>query len=147
MKQLIETLPKPEEMKNERYFQIRDCGKDGCGSFEIFCVEGETPEDAIYQISCDIQTARMEKKEKIYTPGFFFREPPKWRPTIKVIEYQRGIEPLAEPNKFGKTFTNLWKVKRGGLKFTIVNNWIRVKLTNGETKSGNGYIFGSTLKN
>ena len=137
----IETLPKPEEITNQRYFQIRDCDKDGCGSFHTFCVSGDTLQEEIYQIACEEQTAAMERKEQMYIPSFF-REPPKWRLTIKVVEHQRKIEQLTEPDKNGRTYRNIWTTKPKGLKFTIVNNWIRIKLTNDEIKSANGYAFG-----
>ena len=135
-------IPKKiEDVKDERYFQIRDLGSDGCGSCETFCVSLETTNEEIYQIASEMWTNRMIQKEEVYIPSFFNRRP-RWRPTIKVIEEKRDVEKLSEPDKNGRDFRNIWMTKKKGLKFTIVNNWIRMKMTNGEVREGNGYSFG-----
>jgi len=122
----IDIPKKLEDIKDERYFQIRDLDSNGCGSCETFCVSAETSNEEVFQIASDLWTERMEQKESLYIPSFF-RERPKWRQTIKVVEQNRNTEKLPEPDKNGKDFRNIWTTKKKGLKFTITNNWIKIK--------------------
>ena len=134
-----------ENIQDERYFEIRDVDSKGCGSFNTICISADTPDEEIYQIVADEQTNEMIHKEEMYIPSVF-REPPKWRQTIKVVEQKRNIKKLDRiDERTGRDYINKWNTKKGGLKFTINNNWIRMKMTSGEVREGNGYSFGKLI--
>lgn len=144
-------IPKREDAKgNERYFEIRNCGSDGCGSFYTFAVTSDTQENEIYQIAIDLHTEHMELAEQRYYPSMFSK-PPYWRPTIKVIEQSVSYYELdAEKHKIkiersGRNYEYDWKTKRGGLKFTIVNQYIEIGYSGGRKERRNGYVFGKVL--
>jgi hypothetical protein len=129
----------PEQVGDERTFQIRNVGSDGCGSFEHFTVTSDTPEQEIFDLACTIMTEAMELKERQHMPSFF-REPPKWRNTIKVVEMKRKVIKLDKVNeRTGRDWTNEWSTKRGGLKFKIHNSWCEVTFSDGEKGRCNGY--------
>lgn len=135
-------LPKPEEMSDERYFQIRDVDtKTGCGHFDIFCVTKDTSDKEIGDIASDTWTKEMLEQERKYIPSFF-REPPKWRSVIKVVEYTRAIEKLEKINERTlRDYKNIWNTKRKGFKFKIQNGYIKIKMKSGEIYEGNGYSY------
>lgn len=147
----IDPLPTPEEMADERYFEIRDVDRDGCGMTMGYAVTSDTIPEEIYRLACLLMMDEMERRERFYIPGPF-TQPPTWRQTIKVIEVKRSIrywnpEKENERNimeRSGKKYTSDWAVKRGGLKFTIRNAWMRIK-TNRGTQQSNGYKFGSVI--
>lgn len=135
----LDKIPEPEEMNGERYFQIRDVGSDGCGSFESFCVDKDCTQEEICAIACEVHTQAMIKKEQFHIPSFF-RKPPVWRNSLKVVEQKRDITPPNEWHiKRGKTYGNAWGVKRGGFKFKITRDYIQVKYADGTTKKIQGY--------
>lgn len=143
--QILE-LPTPDQITDQRYFQIQDLDKDGCGCCKTFIVSGDTKDEDIFQIACDEWTKEMEEKEARYTPSFF-REPPKWRKTLKVIEQKRTIIKLEKPNeRTGRDYTNDWATKTKGLKFTIVLSFFRATMRSGAKFSSNSYSFGKILK-
>ena len=138
---LIEKMPSPSEMKKERYFQIRDVGKDGCGSYEAFCVSGDTKENDIGNIASEVWTNTMLWREKRHFPSMF-RQPPKWRQTISVVEIKRDIKKLDKTNeRTGRDYENVFTTKRGGFKFKIHNNYVKIIMKDGSTYAGNGYKF------
>lgn len=136
-------IPVPDKMSNERYFEIRDCGADGCGSFHTFAVSGDTPIEEIMQIAADKHTATMTSREERYYPSMF-SERPHWRPTLKVVEKKRIIRQLDPENdkarieRIGRNYISDWSTLRGGAKFSIVNSYIRIK-TNMGVREYNGY--------
>jgi hypothetical protein len=143
-------IPKPEDVSGQRYFLIRNCGADGCGNFQTYCVARDTTTEEIMSIAAQEHTEYMMEQEKRYIP-MFFNKPPKWRSSLKVIEQSRSIsklDPVKDKEKIersGRDYTNKWTTKRGGLKFTIENNFIRVK-TNLGVHEYNGYTPGSIIK-
>jgi len=134
-------IKKNEINKGERYFEIRDVDKDGCGSCMTYCVNKNETDDNIFNLACELQTELMNKKEEEYIPSFF-RQPPKWRNTIKIIEMTRKILP---PKKWeienGRDYRNEWITKRCGLKFKIYNSWLKLTTICGKEYCGNGYKF------
>lgn len=136
-------IPVAEAMAGERYFEIRNCGADGCGSFHTFAVTKDTPIEDIMQIAADEHTAYMTTQQERYYPSIFSR-PPYWRPTLKVVEKKRIIYKL-DPEKdkvrierTGRNYGNDWSTLRGGDKFTITNSYLRIK-TNLGIHEYNGY--------
>ena len=115
-------MPNFEDVSDERYFVIRDCRSDGCGSYYHFVVTRDTTTDEIMQIAADIQTSEMNKKEENYYPAFYNSQPV-WRNTVKVVEQKRTITKTGDT---GKT-CNSWSTLRGGLKFTIVKSFAKIK--------------------
>lgn len=144
-------IPKKEDAKgDERYFEIRNCGSDGCGSFHTFAVTADTTDEEIHQIAIDIHTENMELQEQRYYPSMFNKRP-YWRPTIKVIEKSVSYYDL-DPEKHktriersGRTYSYEWQTKRGGYKFTIINQYIEIGYSNGAKERRNGYVFGKEL--
>lgn len=141
----LKELPKPEDMKNERYFEIRDLDSQGCGSTHIFVVSGNTSEQEIGEIAALEHTSEMERQESFYIPSMF-REPPTWRNSLKVVEQKRSIVTL-DPNselgerfmeRTGKNYRSEWSTKRGGLKFKLSRSYMRIK-TNRGTYENSGY--------
>ena len=134
-------FPTPDSMKYERYFQIRDYDKDGCGSSQTFCVSWDATEQEIWDIASEERTKRMEEKERNYIPAFY-RKPPKWRNKIKVVEMHRSIKKLEEVNpRTGKDYTSEWVTKRWGFKFSISNMWLTMTMQDGSTRSCNWYKY------
>lgn len=127
-------------MKDERYFEIRDVGKDGCGSFETFCVSSDATEREIGDIASELLTESKSRRDEMNKHSFFYQS--HWRPTVHVVEETRKIVP---PDQFaikrGREFMNEWKTKRGGLKLKICNSYIRITMTNGNKYEGNGYEY------
>ena len=141
----IDKIPEINEISDERYFQIRDVDSHGCGSFYSFCVKSEATLEEIGKIASETMTNNKMRQEQMYIP-FIFSKPPYWRPTIKVIEMKREIKNLTEINKRTcRDYKNIWSTKRKGLKFTIINNRIKMKMSDGSTYSGNGYSFGNVI--
>jgi hypothetical protein len=137
----IEKLPLPENMKDERYFLICNLNSDRCGSYYYFYATADSTNEEIFQYA--IET--IERKTKLYLqrPSSIFLNPtPKWHNSIKVIELTRKITKLQEPDKYGRVYTNIWKTKRNGLKFTLVRNWIKMKFNDVSIKSYTSYNFG-----
>lgn len=140
-------FPKPEKMKDERYFQVRAVDSNGDGCYTTITVKGNTTEENIYKIACEEWTNEMLEKEERYMPSYF-SSPPKWVNTIKVVEQTRTIEKLKKVNeRTGRDYMSSWKTTRGGLKFTIVNRYIEVTFASGKKHRGNGYSFGRKQSN
>ena len=138
-------IPDAKKMNNERYFQIRDVDSEGCGSFISFCVKENTSNEDIYKEAAELQTNAMNRREEMFIPSMF-RQPPKWRNTIKVVEQKRTIRQLEEVNeRTGRDYTNDWNTLRGGLKFTIYNSFIEVTMSDGKKYRGDGYEFGKII--
>ncbi|NQT22374.1 MAG: hypothetical protein HQ579_02930 [Candidatus Omnitrophica bacterium] len=125
---------------DERHFQIRDCDKRGLGSFLTYTLDTKTDNDTIFQTACDKWNSHMQERERRYFPSFF-RQPPKYRPTIKVAEMSKKVIQLPEPDNRGKTHRNIWTTKRGGLKFAIRNNYVQFTFQDGSKKRINGYEY------
>lgn len=143
MTKITKTLSK--QVGNERTFQLRNVGSNGCGSYEYFNVTGDTPEEEIFELACTVMTEAMESAERRYLPSPF-REAPKWRMTIKVVEMRRNIVQLSEPNKrTGRDWRNEWLTKKKGLKFKICNSWCEVTYTDGSKKRSDGYTFSTKI--
>jgi len=141
----LDKIPDLKEIKNERYFQIRDLDSHGCGSFYSFCVKLEATLEEIGKIASDTMTNNKTEQEEKYIP-FIFSKSPYWRPTIKVIEMQRKIKNLSEINsRTGRNYENIWLTKRKGLKFTIIHDLVKIEMSDGSVYTGNGYSFGKEL--
>lgn len=136
---VIDKIPEPQEMSDERYFYIRDVDRNGHGSFGMFCVDSKTTNDEIGKIAADVWTKKKLEKERIYMPSLF-KKPSKWRNVINVVEQERKIRKLDKINeRTGKEYENSWMTKRGGFKFKIHNNYIKMVLHDGTVYVGNGY--------
>ena len=136
-------MPTPEEMKDERYFQIRDVDKRGCGSFTSFCVQPDASEQEIGDLASEIWTENRKHHEEMnnFRSGIFW-QPFKWRQTVGVVEMKREIKKLDKVNeRTGRDYQNVWTTKRGGMKLKIHNSYIKMVMTNGNVYEGNGYKY------
>jgi len=136
---IIDPIPAPDQMNGERYFQIRDVGRDGSGSFHLFCVSKITSDDEVKTIASELHAKEMMNREQMYVPAFF-RRPPKWRDSLIVVELKRIIAP---PTKWhldhGKKYSNTWKTKRKGLRFKLIRSYLKLSLAGGQTEMRQGY--------
>jgi len=123
---------------------FRDIGRDGCGSFYIFCVGNNASNQEIGDIASEIWTKEMKKREELNNlcRYSFFYQPKKWRSVVKVVEMVRTILPPDEfAKRHGRNFTNKWRSKRKGLTLKIKNSFIKIKFQNGDVYEGNGYRY------
>lgn len=135
MNKYIEKLPMPEQMRDERYFQIRETSKNDGSHFYIFCVQPCATDKEIGDIAAEIWTnENINRKTRTLINH-------KWKKIVPVIEVNRIIKKLAKPTKSGRTYENCWTTKRGGLKLKIENSHLKMTMVNGNVYEGNGYKY------
>ena len=108
-----------------RHYQIRDCDKNGNGSFYSFDVEDDACDGLIRAKAANLINNAKRQAESHARFAVFPTEI-KYRFKVKVVEMVK--------NKNG-----FWVTKRKGHKFKLVNSWVEVTSKNGKRVKVNEY--------